>query len=163
MNKKCSKCKKIKVLTEFYLRTGTELFHSQCKECEKEASKEWYLKNPEYRREKTKLWRDKNKDRVREYKIKNKMKMYFTDSKRKYGITEERFNRMLSQQKNKCCGCGMMFKFGDKNTTPNIDHCHKTGKIRGLLCRRCNSVLGYFKDNPKPLIKLARYLKCHGI
>lgn len=41
---------------------------------------------------------------------------------------------------------------------PHVDHCHKTGKVRGILCAECNSGLGKFKDRPEFLIKAVEYL-----
>lgn len=41
----------------------------------------------------------------------------------------------------------------------NIDHCHRTGKLRGLLCSKCNRAIGYFADDPKLLEAAIRYLK----
>ena len=63
----------------------------------------------------------------------------------------------------KCACCNIKFEFGNKDTTPNVDHCHSTLILRGLLCKRCNSVLGYCEDDVVILENLARYLrKWHG-
>lgn len=62
-----------------------------------------------------------------------------------------------------CRGCGVAFAWGDKFTTPHVDHCHDSKAVRGLLCNRCNSVLGLCQDSPSLLANLAKYLKkCHG-
>lgn len=74
--------------------------------------------------------------------------------KKQFNITSEDFNNLLKQQNHQCAIC--------KNNNPeqhfDIDHCHKTGKVRGLLCRSCNMGLGYFKDSPSLLNKAADYL-----
>lgn len=72
----------------------------------------------------------------------------------KYGLLREDFDQILLNQQNKCKICGEEFL-----KTPNIDHCHKTGTLRGLLCRQCNQGLGLFKDSPNILISAAAYLQ----
>jgi hypothetical protein len=163
MNTKiCSSCKQTKSVEEFYRRTGKESFHSQCKNCERGLAKNWYKRNPEYAKRKASEWRKKYPERIKEYRIANRRKSYISESKRKYGISEVEFNNLLLRQKNRCIGCGLIFEFGVQNKTPHIDHSHKTGKVRGLLCRRCNSVIGFYDDNSAPLFSLGKYLKCHG-
>lgn len=77
--------------------------------------------------------------------------------KKMYGITVEDYNRLLGEQRGLCAICMQ------PETRPNrerlcIDHCHKTGKIRGLLCQKCNSALGYMKDDPATLQRAITYL-----
>lgn len=68
---------------------------------------------------------------------------------------------MLREQNNKCVICGQeIFLFGSSpKLTAHVDHDHKTGKVRGLLCPECNIGLGKFRDNPDYLLKAASYLK----
>jgi hypothetical protein len=73
--------------------------------------------------------------------------------KKYYGISPEFFRNMLEKQGNKCKICGNRFK-----RTPDIDHEHTTGKIRGLLCNNCNQGLGKFKDSIYLLQEAAKYL-----
>lgn len=73
-----------------------------------------------------------------------------------YGITEEDFNIMLEKQENKCAIC--------KDTdwgrfSPCIDHNHTTGKVRGLLCNRCNRVLGLVNESISTLKAMIKYLE----
>lgn len=77
---------------------------------------------------------------------------------KRYGITPEIFNDMLVRQENSCGICRA--KNYDKLY---IDHDHRTGKVRGLLCRDCNLLLGYAKDNPLFLDASIKYLKEWGI
>lgn len=69
----------------------------------------------------------------------------------KYGISLVEFKEMAKIQENKCKICG-------EEKLLNVDHCHTTGKIRGLLCTNCNLGLGNFKDNPELLTKAIKYL-----
>lgn len=77
--------------------------------------------------------------------------------KKKYGLSLEDFNRMLSEQENKCAICGKNQETGGSKF-PSVDHCHMTKKVRGLLCQKCNRGLGLFNDRPERLIAAAAYL-----
>jgi hypothetical protein len=74
----------------------------------------------------------------------------------KYGLTIGQWENLGHAQEWKCASCGMEFSSASDDT--KIDHCHKTGVVRGLLCHACNVTLGWAKDNPKTLDRLARYI-----
>jgi hypothetical protein len=72
-----------------------------------------------------------------------------------YGLTLLEFTAMQAEQKGLCkMNCG---KLGT-----NVDHCHSTGKVRGLLCSNCNTGLGLFNDNPELLRLAAHYVEKEG-
>jgi len=71
---------------------------------------------------------------------------------KRYGLTVQQYNRIWWRQKGKCAVCG-------KKKRLVVDHNHKTGKVRGLLCDKCNSGLGLFDDNAKRLSQAINYLK----
>ena len=71
----------------------------------------------------------------------------------KYEITQEDYSRMYEEQEGRCKICGA------KKDLLHVDHCHKTGKVRGLLCEHCNPGLGYFKDNVEALRSAIAYLE----
>lgn len=73
----------------------------------------------------------------------------------RYGMTQSLYDSMLSVQQNKCAICGGI----SSGRSLAIDHCHKTGKIRGLLCEKCNWMIGFAKDNPDILRSAIEYLK----
>ena len=110
-----------------------------------------------------KEYREKNKEQIaayiKEYREKNKEQLAARGKeyrlKSKYGITLTENNVLLQKQNNKCKICLVEFS----NVTPNVDHCHTTNKVRGLLCRACNTGLGQFKDNTKLLTKAINYLQ----
>lgn len=77
--------------------------------------------------------------------------------KRAYGITTEDYNKMFEQQ-NGCCAICNKHQSEIKKRL-DIDHCHKTNKVRMLLCNPCNNLLGHSKDNPFILRAAARYLE----
>jgi len=73
----------------------------------------------------------------------------------KYGLTVAQFDAMNEAQNFKCAICEI-------NPTKVVDHCHKTGRARQLLCVGCNLGLGGFCDNPEFVLKAAAYLRKHG-
>ena len=127
----CMTCGEEKSILEFYFRdkkTGRR--HSACKECDKARVKARHQANPE---------RTRN-----------------NDLKRNYGITLEEHTKMYENQNGVCAICK---KPGDgKWKKLCVDHCHTTGKVRGLLCKRCNIALGEVGDNISTLQKMIEYL-----
>jgi len=85
------------------------------------------------------------------------------DLRRKYGVTLEWYRETLSKQNNVCAICKQPEKavIKGKVISMPVDHCHKTGKARGLLCTKCNRGLGLFDDNPKNLQNAIKYLGSH--
>lgn len=83
--------------------------------------------------------------------------------KRDFGITPEDYDRLWESQEGKCAnpGCRKFFpKIVDNYSKAlQVDHCHKTGKIRALLCAGCNVALGRADDNPELLLGLVKYLE----
>lgn len=120
----------------------------------KAKQREWREKNRE-RLLKQKLdWYYANKDHQRELARKNNRKKW-------YGLDHEDYLVMLEKQNHVCAICG------NPETVKNpsgaikplaVDHCHKTEKVRGLLCTRCNIALGNFKDNVNILQSAINYL-----
>ena len=127
-------CSKEKLATDFYVRNKiTMVRHSICKECDKQRVRNRYEENPE---------RTRN-----------------NDLKRNYGITLDEHTQMYEEQNGVCAICE---KPGDgKWKKLCVDHDHKTGKVRQLLCRNCNMILGQVDDNINHLEKLTEYLQKH--
>jgi hypothetical protein len=174
--KKCSQCGKIKYIQEFDKRSDRALgVRSACKQCRRKRRKVYEDKNREKIREwkrnfnknhkeeinsKSKLYRDSNKERIsndrkKRYKesdkIKSRLRNYSYLSN--YGITLEKYNELFEKQNGVCAICGT-----STNKPLYIDHNHKTGEVRGLLCVKCNSGIGFFMDNSHLLISAIRYL-----
>ena len=80
-----------------------------------------------------------------------------------FGVTQEDFEGMLEGQDGKCALCLISMddysKISQNNRVFSVDHCHSTGKIRGLLCDKCNRGLGFFKDDIEALKRAIEYLK----
>lgn len=81
--------------------------------------------------------------------------------KREYGLTQELYERMLLGQGGGCAICHTTEPGTAKNYF-SVDHCHVTGKIRGLLCNRCNRALGLFRDDAAVLAAAIDYLNRNG-
>ncbi len=86
-------------------------------------------------------WRAENPQRALALKLK------------KYGITVEFYKNELERQQGNCKICL------EKMATPNVDHDHKTGTFRGLLCSRCNTAIGLFRDSKSNLLSAVAYLE----
>jgi len=125
-------------------------YNAQKEKYLKQARK-WAKKNPQKLIEIRKKWYSKNKDYFRNAALKSK-----------YGITLEEYNKMCISQNNKCAICGKSETFIDYKTKKNrilvVDHNHKTGQIRGLLCNRCNIIIGRIEENQKILFLINDYL-----
>ena len=136
--KTCTVCRISKPLSCFYRReASTDGKSPHCKVCDNKRRKKWREDNPE---------RNQASQRNR-----NLLK--------RYGITLAEYQSLFEAQGCKCGICGVVENYSGhtgprKEWSFSVDHCHTTGKIRGLLCNDCNRALGLFKDD-KELLKSA--------
>jgi hypothetical protein len=133
----CNTCKEEKDETAFYF-SGNYIYH-HCKKCNSEKSKQWYQINKDIKKESSLKWHYKSK----------------------YGLTFEQRQALFDKQEGKCavCNCDVHLD-GTKNATQAvIDHCHTSGKVRGVLCNTCNQGLGFFKDDVTVIQNAIKYLK----
>jgi len=143
--KHCPKCKRVRDVEFFCVsRRSARGRVSWCRDCTSESQKR--------RREKedpgwTKVIR-------RQAHLKYRLKQL--------GLTMEDYEDMILEQGNRCAICGSSPEDSRaKNPVLHIDHCHETGRVRGLLCRGCNHGLGSFGDDPRRVLLAARYLVKH--
>lgn len=136
MDRRCTVCKLIKPASEFYNShtSGKRYGKHQCKVCERSRSQTRYRKNAK---------------RMKETR-------YGKTIQRLYGITQSEYDDRWIAQNGLCPVCHQK-----PNDKLHIDHCHKTGKVRGLLCRKCNLGLGYFEDDILRLENAIKYLQKH--
>lgn len=107
-------------------------YHQKHKERREDARRARNKANPEKHRKSVARWRAKNADHVKD-----------TWLRQNYGISLEQRNSILGAQGNRCAVCRAddpAGRWGEWHT----DHCHKTGRIRGILCMRCNIAVGQF-------------------
>jgi hypothetical protein len=128
-------------------------------------SNNYYQNNKEKYKLSAKLYRLKNKDKLNEYqrshakrnrdKYKKMQRKWVLNLK--YNLSLEQYNEILKNQNNKCAICNK--DRNDFNIDFAVDHDHKTGNIRGLLCGRCNMGIGFFNDDIKILENAINYLR----
>ena len=129
-----------------------------------EYQREWRKKHPEYR-DYMREWQIKNRDKrnmqQRERFAKNPEKYRAIYKKKSlewnYGLNLEDYNTMLVEQGD-CCAICKSDNPGVKNRGWHVDHDHITGDVRGLLCHKCNHLLGNARDNPEILTAAIQYL-----
>ena len=136
--RECTKCHRDLPETSFYKqRSKKSGYKSHCKECVREQRREYYSTPQGYKYSIEKSWRDKGVE-----------------------FTVEEYDNLLQEQELGCAICGAQ---SNKNGTRLcLDHCHTTGKIRGLLCHYCNTSLGKFNDDIELLQSAIEYLKRHS-
>lgn len=122
------------------------------KDIKNEKRRERYRNDEEYRN-------DRLKD-VREWQ-KNNPKKRKNQRLKQYGITYIEFESLMNKCNRKCEICGYD-NIEDKKTFPVVDHCHESGKVRGILCSKCNFALGHFNDSIDNLQNAIKYLKQKG-
>ena len=160
--KQCSKCGITKPLEEFYKMVGMRDGHrNDCKACNLAEKALRYRDNPSPARERMEKWKRDNPQRYAArqagYRASGKKRIYDRRShlKRKFGISREDYDQLLASQDGTCAICGRAPR---DDIALHVDHEHGTGRIRGLLCFRCDNALGDFTDHPDLLVAAASYL-----
>lgn len=131
------------------IRETNKKYLSKNKSERREYEREYYQKNKEKVKEKSKKWQTINSDKWKLIQRNSRMKKL-------YDIDINQYNNLMTQQYSGCSICNNPINNGNRNLS--VDHNHKTGEVRGLLCNSCNTGLGYFKDNPELLINAVFYL-----
>lgn len=137
----CGKCRRAAEMQDVCSRCGKERdgsHTSYCRECYQAYWRDWYARNPA-----------KAADKVRRNHIRTT-----------YGMAPSAWNGMLVAQGGACAICGTA-KPGGRGQF-HTDHDHETGKVRGLLCTRCNVGLGMFEENYDILSRVVQYLASDG-
>lgn len=120
-----------------------------CKPCHHQSNEKWRKANPEKHNKKYRNPQGEFKVKLKEYRKNWALK-------KRYGITLNQYNSLVKYQNGQCLICK-----GNQNLRRPlaVDHCHKTGKIRGLLCDPCNIGLAFFRDNKSSLAQAIKYLE----
>lgn len=176
----CGACKGEFPTSNFHKAvTTTRGYQYKCKDCvsildtnptperkERKAKSldQWRVDNPDKIKEQKRRHYEKHKD-----KIDQKAKDWYENNKeryvnnallRKYGVTLEQYNLLRAQQDFRCAVCNMHET--DVGKKMFVDHDHSTGKIRKLLCTRCNVGIGMLQDNPDIMECAAKYIRDHN-
>lgn len=181
MTKKlCTKCTNIKLIEEFCKNKAIIDGRSAwCRTCMKDISKTYRKNNKEKCRQQTRNWRLKNREqhlannkrrynkykesilaRTKEWAEKFPDKRIDARLKNKFGLTLEEYKKILERQGGQCYVCARIpEEYRNKEARMlAVDHCHSSGKIRGLLCGNHNRALGMIKDSIEALEVLIHYL-----
>lgn len=118
-------------------------------ESKKRNDRLYRQRHKEYLNNHKREWRKRNPDKVKGQKL-----------KQIYGISLSEYKILLETHNNRCAICGCLHGDWGRNSLV-VDHCHATGKVRGLLCHPCNNMLGMARDNPDTMRKGAAYVEAH--
>lgn len=139
----CPGCNQIKSSMEFgRSNQRTSGLQSKCRDCKKQETKRG---NEHYR-----------------HSLRPQVSYHSGSGSQRYYISRGEYERLLVEQGGACAICRQPETRRHKNGTLHrlcIDHDHKTGAIRGLLCTRCNIAVGSFKDNPEHMERAIEYLR----
>ncbi len=131
--KVCTKCKKRKLIEEFYReKRKRDGYDTRCKNCVNGYQSQYRQEHRKQYLEIGKRWRQANKEQERNRAL-----------KKRYGITAEQYNILLESQNERCGLCGKhQSRFKNRLA---VDHDHQTNRVRGLLCVECNILLGHLE------------------
>lgn len=119
-------------------------------------NRRWYQENRERARETQRAWNERNREKVVARNRERSKHLRFSQ----HGLTEADYLSLLERQNGVCAICQRECDVIDKLS---IDHCHVTGLVRGLLCKRCNSGLGFFRDDWRALLTATRYVQLRKV
>lgn len=154
---------------DYYEKNRERLLAAQ-----RERGRRNYAANPEAYKARSKKWREENPERYRELtrrhaeanreKVKDRSRRWYAENRdraaettrrnrlKRYDLTPEQFAEMLAGQDSRCLICEQQMD------PPVVDHSHRDGSVRGLLCRQCNSAIGLLQDDPAILARAIEYL-----
>jgi hypothetical protein len=147
----CPKCNIPKPLNETYFafRKDSGKYRKACKECLSVYHKKYYLG---YYQENKQDLRFTRREKSRQYR-----KDHPDHWLKRYGLTREKFDTILAQQGGVCSIC--KGPPTGKHKTYQVDHDHRTGAVRGLVCHMCNMAIAYLRDRPDLAKSVAQYLE----
>lgn len=148
--KRCSSCLETK--KDFGPdKRAEDGLQSRCRDCARQYDRERYQANrkakAEYQR---RYWNSLSKEEQK--------RRTFRYELGRYGLDLEQYEQMVKKQKGLCRLCSKPPKPGCHHRL-QVDHCHATGKIRGLLCNTCNTALGRLGDSEQGILRLLQYVR----
>lgn len=164
----CRACRIEKPIAEFMFGDGTHRHRiRRCRDCWMAGSKAWKANNPEKVAVHKRSEYSRNREAYLSYSRSDgrKTRWFAWKLRTQFGITLDEFHALDSSQGYACAICRVLWSdiSSSKHRRPHIDHCHKTGKVRGLLCNGCNIALGLFRDSHEVAFLAAVYLKAHNV
>ena len=136
----------------------TSGYSRQCKSCYNKKRRKYFGKRSKedstfrpYMNGKTKAWRKENPDKVKQGERKQSLK--------KYDLTPEAYEEKLDKQNRRCACCRRPFAGMNLKKKPPVDHNHKTGQTRDIICPECNFAIGQIHEDIERVENLLNYLK----
>tara|TARA_B100001057_G_scaffold434938_1_gene464927 strand:+ start:171 stop:773 length:603 start_codon:yes stop_codon:yes gene_type:complete len=167
--KVCPQCGEEKALTfdNFYRSKQTKSgFKPWCKPCVNASNKAYDKANPEQHsrrvvvsRNRTEERKQRHRDSVNKHRNRNYLGYRDTNAARKYGVPKGWYKEQIEKQGGRCRICGVKMLTPEHKKYLSVDHNHKTGAVRGVICNGCNTGIGMFKENPVFMEAAIRYLK----
>lgn len=153
--------------TRKYNQEYRKKHHDELLEYDRNRWPKRYETNRESKLAQNKKWQETNREKhnflIKRWAKANPQKRALTyrknQIKRRYGITYNEYLEMILKQGNKCKICEFQFTNDKMGGKPFIDHCHNTGKVRGILCHSCNIAIGNLKDSVELMEKAIQYIK----
>jgi hypothetical protein len=156
----CPKHGPLPVSAFYAKKSSRDGLQGHCKTCSSEQAKQWQKDHPKKVRKRLKRWRDNNPDKVKltnsDWYKSHKIEIQAQRRQTKYAIGREAYVHIAKRAAGCCEICGNKLK------RAQLDHDHQTGKIRGLLCCKCNLGLGNFNDDINKLKLAIKYLENFG-
>ena len=145
VQKVCKSCHELKPLDQFHRnKNNIDGRMSICIDCRREYKKTYYDKTQDHQRKRSKTYYHSHKEEMVNYRLRSV-----------YGISlEDKFN-ILKNQDFQCAECRKFLSIEEAY----VDHCHKTDRVRGLLCSKCNLALGLVDDAVNTLSNIKQYLE----
>ncbi len=134
--RRCSRCKVTRPVSEFnrYVDPSAPLtgwrYYAWCRDCSKRQSSAYGRANRPRRNERLREWRKANPEKARDLDRRRRLK--------RYGLTQQDIDAMAVAQRRRCLLC-------DRKVELVIDHDHSTGRVRGLICGQCNTLIGWLE------------------
>jgi hypothetical protein len=174
--KLCRECQVEKPADQFHkAKKASDGLQYRCIACSKLYHAQRYLKEKDKIQQQIQAYRAANKERLVEagarWRSENREKVRVyqrtTNLRKNFGLSLEEYASMEASQNSCCAICKRPETYIHKATNEvarlAVDHCHKTGKVRALLCKSCNNGLGLFKDDADVLASAIAYLKEHNV
>lgn len=170
--KRCTQCHRRKSITQFYVARGNKSGRtSACRKCYSDRMKRYYWEHPEVQTRKKRYGKRRyHRTHKRTARRRRLYHLRCVDTNERgnerssqlrcdYGITSVEYAERLRAQHHRCAICHIYLRHGkSRKAVPHVDHDHKDGRVRGLLCPHCNRGLGSFQDDKARLASAIRYL-----
>ena len=148
-------------------KTTRSGFNTECKICVSKRRKIHYINNREKIIKDRKEYKIKNREKVlkcqRDYSKNNKEKRRASHIRCEYKVEEIYIQELMNIQSGCCEICGQSLVYPNSRRSYDIDHNHKTGEVRSLLCSKCNTAIGLLQEDITIAESIVKYLKkYHG-